>query len=208
MFKLSFRQASALLSIALTASVVILLLSVMYAISINYTFPSQTDVFFEGIVAVFTSFLAIATWTLAGATSKTIKQQQDEKKIALIQKKLDEFYFPLISVLYGASKEEEEIKIINQLLWTKRYLAGPRTAEKLPKALSWGDGKSGAYPMHDLTRRFLFYNEKEMNEWRIAADTLWEEAMEYTKKYQELSGVAPNEPGVKPEWPFVLEHKE
>jgi heme/copper-type cytochrome/quinol oxidase subunit 2 len=159
------------------------------------------EMFLSGIVAFFTCLMAIATLIMAIATFSSVEQRQNDRKLALIQKRLEEFYFPLISIIGGKGEigAQNEL-VVNQLLWSKRYLAGPKTAKVLPDMLN-------AMRSYERDNYFDFSpGEKgdyaKMTEWVKVANTMWDESTEYVKEYYALSGVSYEKFGERPEWRF------
>ncbi len=155
------------------------------------------------VIAMVASALVVCLTvsSLVVLNRRAVAEMARERDLRLIEKRLDEFYLPLINFFSGVgplSKEE-----FSRLIMLKGYLAGPETAKALPHRV----------PEIIDNGLIVVGSKEELARWNAIADTVWEESGRYLREYRRLSGTyaaatsagspAPAEP-VKPVWDFQL----
>ncbi len=145
------------------------------------------QVVFEGAMVIGTFLMAIMTGLMALETMK-------DRRLRLIEKRLDEFYMPLIELFSTpALKDQRYVERVNRIVIGKRYLSGPRTARVLPSTFS---------PKFQVGGQEYKLGE-EAGTWRRVADVIWEEAKSYIEQYYRLGGIRDYSlPREKPKWLF------
>jgi len=123
---------------------------------------------------------------------KSIREVVKDRKLRFLEKRLDEFYIPLIKYFgqggIGVHEKVEEILI------SKRHLCGKKVAEILPQHIA----------NTNFEGEFCFTNKNELKQWEEAADTIWKEHVEVLKDYYKLIGIKHYTLPEKPKWRFAI----
>ena len=141
-----------------------------------------------------TGVMAVATWRMVGEVVR-------DRRLRVIEKKLDEFYMRLIT-LFASEIYRKNYDHVEEIIIGKRYLCGPKVLRILPEHFEAMRGAgSGFY--------FVFESRERYERWMRIADVIWEEAMEYVREYYELGGIKEYViPRSKPKWKFMCREAE
>lgn len=153
---------------------------------INFVSFSLSDII-TSVMVIVTGFMAIATW-------KMVREVVRDRRLRIIEKKLEEFYIPLITIFSSSTYKDEQIyDKVEEIVVGKRYLCGPKTANILPEHFTAVRGGTRLY--------FVFLVKEDYENWVKAVDTIWEEAINYIKEYYKLGGIKEYIlPQRKPKW--------
>ncbi|MBE5728019.1 hypothetical protein IHE50_01210 [Candidatus Parvarchaeota archaeon] len=158
-----------------------------------------------------TLVLAIATVGMVIVSLFLVRESIKDKKMRLIEKKLDEFYTPLINYFSHPPKVKPDIiDKINDIFVGKRYLCGPKTLTLLHTIYDQQFLKFEVSNINEQNAesRFYYKNDEEKDHWIRIANELWGEAKEYTNEYYNLSGLKYKfEPYKQPTWQFYTQEK-
>ena len=136
------------------------------------------------------------------AAFKSVKEIVKDRRLRIIEKRLEDFYLPLIRYFSHGNlhKDANVHRAVEEIIVSKRHFAVPKVAKVLPPHFTALLGTDDPY--------FYFGSEQELNTWLTVADAIWDEYVELVKEYYELGGIrdyrALNE---RPKWMFKLRGK-
>ena len=125
-------------------------------------------------MVVVTGVMAVATWRMVGEVVR-------DRRLRVIEKKLDEFYMPLIT-LFTSEIYEKSCDRVEEIVIGKRYLCGPKVLRILPEHFEAMRGANGGF-------YFVFESRERYERWLRIADVIWEEAMEYVRNIMNLEAL-------------------
>jgi hypothetical protein len=140
--------------------------------------------------------VATANFFMALMMLWSIEEIRKDRKRAYLEKRLEEFYTPLINLFSrkGEKSGQDRIKV-EEIIVSKRHLCGKKVAEVLPQHFT-GFPENGC-------EYFYFHPEEELKQWVEAADAIWEEYIDVLKEYYRIIGVKHYVLPKKPEkWVF------
>jgi hypothetical protein len=142
--------------------------------------------------------LAIAQFVIALVMWLSIREIRRDRKREFLEKRLEEFYIPLINLFGHVSltRDPEKHRRVEEIIISRRYLCGKRVAEILPQHFT---------AMRRYEYYFIFSEMREKKKWEDIADTIWSEYIEVLKEYYSLVGVKSYALPKKPEWMFDVE---
>jgi len=121
------------------------------------------------------------------------------EKRAYLEKKLEEFYIPLIN-LFSHGSLERDYRIydkVEEIVVSRRHLCGEKVAAILPPHFTAvRESNGGSY--------FTFNKKEELELWIKVADAIWEEYIEVLREYYRIIGVRHYTLPEKPKWMFGL----
>jgi hypothetical protein len=127
---------------------------------------------------------------------KSVREIEKDRKLRFLEKRLDEFYIPLIKY-FGQEDLDRDMgahQRVEEILTSKRHLCGRKVAENLPQHFT-ATSEGGSY--------FCFTNENELKQWEKVADIIWEEYIEVLREYYKLIGIKHYTLPKKPKWMFM-----
>jgi hypothetical protein len=149
----------------------------------------EVGVFIQLLLATAQFVVALVMWL-------SIREIRRDRKREFLEKRLEEFYIPLINLFGHVSltRDPEKHRRVEEIIISRRYLCGKRVAEILPQHFTAMMGGSEFY--------FLFTSEREMERWESIADTIRSEYIEVLKEYYDTIGVKHYVLPEKPKWMF------
>lgn len=115
-----------------------------------------------GITALATTLLALATWLLASQAAR-------DRKLRYIDKRLDEFYRPLLQYFYGYDPiTPQTYTDIRNILVNRRYLCNLEVLEFLP--FEFPSEPIRGYPFRQS--KFTFKRKEDLDKWLLIADII------------------------------------
>jgi hypothetical protein len=152
-------------------------------------------------VAMFTQILvALAEFAIAFAVLPSIREVRRDGKRIYLEKKLEEFYVPLINLFsHGNLKRDFHIHDkVEEIVVSKRHLCGKKVAAIMPPHFTAMRASDGDFYFH-------FSDEEEWRQWLKVADTIWDEYIEVLEEYYGIIGIKHYVLPQKPEkWMFKL----
>lgn len=145
--------------------------------------------------------LAIANFAMAYMMCKSIKEIRKDRKRSYLEKRLEEFYLPLINFFGNKSlvKDDRIRDKVEEIIVSKRHLCGKKVAAILPQHFT---GVGGAYNRDP----YFYFRKEELNKWIEVANTIWEEYIDVLKEYYKIIGIKHYVLPKKPEkWMFEKE---
>ena len=129
----------------------------------------------------------------------SIKEIRKDRKREFLEKRLEEFYIPLINLFgHGSLRHSGLEEEVEKIIVSKRHLCGKRVAGVLPQHFT-GRTEIGAEEFY-----FYFASEDEVKRWQKVADAVWDEYIEVLKEYYNIIGVKNYTLPEKPEWMFKV----
>ena len=103
--------------------------------------------------------LATAQFVVALVMWLSIREIRRDRKREFLEKRLEEFYIPLINLFGHVSltRDPEKHRRVEEIIISRGYLCGKRVAEILPQHFTAMVGGSEFY--------FLISSEREMERW-------------------------------------------
>jgi hypothetical protein len=140
--------------------------------------------------------VAIANFVMAFVMLLSIREIRKDRRRSYLEKRLEEFYIPLINLFSNASLNRgvQEYIEVERIIVSKRYLCGRKVAAILPQHFE-AALTSGSFYFH-------FSDEEKLRRWVKVADTVWEEYLEVLKEYYRVTGVKYYMLPEKPKWIF------
>ncbi len=142
--------------------------------------------------------VAAANFVMAFMMWKSIEEIRKDRKRAYLEKRLEEFYIPLINFFsHGNIKRDYNIHDkVEEIIVSKRHLCGKKVAAMLPQHFTALRAFNGDF-------YFRFSDKEELEKWVKVADTIWEEYIDTLKEYYKIIGVKDYVLPKKPEkWMF------
>jgi hypothetical protein len=143
--------------------------------------------------------VTIANIIIAVVMYKSIREVVKDRKLRFLEKRLDEFYIPLIKY-FGQGDLHRNIEAhqrVEEILISKRHLCGRKVAENLPQHFTAVITSEGGF-------YFCFTNENELKRWEEVADIIWEEYVEVLREYYKLIDIKHYALPEKPKWMFMI----
>jgi hypothetical protein len=150
-------------------------------------------------MVVFAQILvAAANIVMAFVMYLSIKEIRKDRRRVYLEKKLEEFYIPLINLFsHGNLKRDaQDHDKVEEIIVSRRHLCGKKLAKILPQHFTAMLGPGNFY--------FEFASEEELRRWIGVADAIWEEYIEVLREYYEIIGVRHYTLPEKPKWMFGL----
>jgi hypothetical protein len=156
--------------------------------------------FWETVIPDFLPLLsAIIQAVVAVIMCLSIKEIRKDRKREFLEKRLEEFYIPLINLFgHGSLRRSGLEKEVEEIIVSKRHLCGKRVAGVLPQHFT---GRAKFEPEEFY---FYFASEDEVKRWEKVADTVWDEYIEVLEEYYNIIGVKNYTLPEKPEWMFKV----
>jgi hypothetical protein len=147
--------------------------------------------------------VAIANFFMAFMMWKSIKEIRKDRKRSYLEKRLEEFYLPLINLFSSKSeKSAQDTAKIEEIIVSKRYLCEKRVAKVLPQHFE-GFACEPTHVGCSDSKYFYFHSEEELKKWIEVANTIWEEYIDVLKEYYKIIGIKHYVLPKKPEkWMF------
>jgi hypothetical protein len=147
--------------------------------------------------------VAAANFVMAFVMWKSIEEIRKDRKRAYLEKRLEEFYIPLIN-FFSHRNIKRDYNIhdkVEEIIVSKRHLCGKKVAAMLPQHFT-------AMRASNEDFYFRFSNKEELEKWVKVADTIWEEYIDTLKEYYKIIGIKDCVLPKKPEkWMFKEEEK-
>jgi hypothetical protein len=150
-------------------------------------------------VAMSTQILvALAEFAMAFTVLLSIREVRRDRKRIYLEKRLEEFYIPLINLFSHGNLERDaqDHDKVEEIIVSRRHLCGKKLAKILPQHFTAMLGPGNFY--------FEFASEEELRRWIGVADAIWEEYIEVLREYYEVIGVRHYTLPEKPKWMFKL----
>jgi hypothetical protein len=182
-----FKDLVKVIIVLLLLAIVIEIIILMASLIINSISASP-----ELAVAYGTVSLAMITGILAYVT---YHNAENEKRIKFIEKRLEEFYNPIIYYLSSSNVSREDFYALNELLIKKRYLANPKTLDEIPTTFPEKNvvlppkrNPSNVYP--DTLDGWFFHPSKRyyLNKWKKAYDIIIKDRELLINDYKKMHG--------------------
>jgi hypothetical protein len=150
----------------------------------------EVGVFIQLLLATAQFVVALVMWL-------SIREIRRDRKREFLEKRLEEFYIPLINLFGHVSltRDPEKHRRVEEIIVSRRYLCGKRVAEILPQHFT---------AMMGYESYFYFTSEREMERWENIANTIWSEYIEVLKEYYDIIGVKHYVLPEKPKWMFSV----
>lgn len=149
-----------------------------------------------GIQQYGTFILAMGTFAMAYLTYKTLQEHRKDRMIRLIEKRLEEFYLPLITFFGNGSVnglKKEDWEKVSTIIIGKRYLCEPETARIIPYNFNGNE-------LNLRSGIIYFMDDSYYNKWVELANKIWEDHIKYQKDYCKLTGSNYRNIEDKPHW--------
>jgi hypothetical protein len=126
----------------------------------------------------------------------SVMEIRDDRKRAYLEKRLEEFYIPLINLFsHGNLKRDYNIHLkVEEIVVSKRHLCGKKVAAILPPHFTAIIKSNGDF--------YFNFNKEELKHWIGVADAIWEEYIEVLREYYGIIGVKHYTLPEKPKWMF------
>jgi len=148
-------------------------------------------------IAILTQILvAVTNFAMAFTMLLSVREIHKDRKRAYLEKRLEEFYLPLINLFSNVSLKRgvQEHDEVERIIVSKRYLCGRKVAAILPQHFEAMIASESYY--------FHFGDEEKLRRWIKVADTVWKEYLEVLKEYYRVASVKYYMLPEKPKWLF------
>jgi hypothetical protein len=143
--------------------------------------------------------LAIAQFVVALVMWLSVREIRRDRKREFLEKRLEEFYIPLIN-LFGnesLSRNPDKHREVEEIIVSRRHLCGRRVAKDLPEHFTAIRNIAEPY--------FVFDKEDIVEQWEKVANAIWDEYKEVLKEYYDTMGVKDYVlPEERPKWMFKV----
>jgi hypothetical protein len=141
--------------------------------------------------------LAIAQFVVALVMWLSVREIRRDRKRVFLEKRLEEFYIPLINLFGNESlpRNPDKHREVEEIIVSRRHLCGRRVAKDLPEHFTARGNIAGSH--------FVFDKKEDIEQWENVANAIWDEYREDLKEYCDTMGVKDYVlPKERPKWMF------